>query len=99
MLNLQNLKKVLVLAPHTDDGELGCGGFITKLIENNVEVFYVAFSTAEESVPPGFPKDIFAVRAAPGLREIFFSGVSLARWPPKSRPGVSGHGLNGRQED
>ncbi len=51
-------KNVLVLAPHTDDGELGAGGFIAKLIEENSEVTYVAFSTAEESVPFGFPKDI-----------------------------------------
>jgi len=49
---------VLVLAPHTDDGELGCGGLISKLIENGTEVYYVAFSTAEESVPKGFPKDV-----------------------------------------
>lgn len=50
--------KVLVLAPHTDDGELGAGGFISKLIENGSNVYYAAFSTAEESVPEGFPKDI-----------------------------------------
>lgn len=49
---------VLVLAPHTDDGELGAGGFIAKLIEQGSDVTYVAFSTAEESVPDNFPKDI-----------------------------------------
>lgn len=53
-----NFKKVLVLAPHTDDGELGAGGFISKLIEEGAEVFYLAFSTAEESVPEGFSKDV-----------------------------------------
>ena len=53
-----NFKKVLVLAPHTDDGELGAGGFISKLIDEGAEVFYMAFSTAEESVPEGFPKDV-----------------------------------------
>lgn len=53
-----NFKKVLVLAPHTDDGELGAGGFINKLVEEGAEVFYMAFSTAEESVPEGFPKDV-----------------------------------------
>lgn len=53
-----DFKKVLVLAPHTDDGELGAGGFISKLIEEGAEVFYMAFSTAEESVPEGFPKDV-----------------------------------------
>ncbi len=50
-------KKILVLAPHTDDGELGCGGTIAKAIKAGGDVYYAAFSTAEESVPPGFPKD------------------------------------------
>lgn len=50
--------RILVLAPHIDDGEIGCGGSIAKFIEEGKEVFYVAFSTAEESVPVGYPKDI-----------------------------------------
>ena len=53
-----SIKNVLVLAPHTDDGELGAGGTISKLVENNVNVYYAAFSTAEQSVPVGFEKDI-----------------------------------------
>lgn len=55
---LKNIKKVLVLAPHTDDGELGAGGIIAKLIESGSKVYYAAFSTAEESVPNHLPKDI-----------------------------------------
>lgn len=57
---------ILVLAPHTDDGELGAGGFIAKLIEGGACVTYAAFSTAEESVPDHLPKDILKteVRAA-----------------------------------
>lgn len=51
-------KSILVLAPHTDDGELGVGGTLTKIIRMGGDVTYVAFSTAEESVPEGFPKDI-----------------------------------------
>lgn len=51
-------KEILVLAPHTDDGELGLGGTINKMIEEGANVTYIAFSTAEESVPKGFPKDI-----------------------------------------
>lgn len=53
-----NPKKILVLAPHTDDGELGCGGTIVKFIENGSKVYYAAFSTAEESVPDGFDRNI-----------------------------------------
>lgn len=55
---LNRCKNVLVLAPHTDDGELGLGGTINYLVEQGKNVLYVAFSTAEESVPEGFPKDI-----------------------------------------
>lgn len=55
---IQNCDNVLVLAPHTDDGELGLGGTINRLITEGKNVTYIAFSTAEESVPEGFPKDI-----------------------------------------
>lgn len=48
---------VLILAPHTDDGEFGCGGTISWLLEKGKNVFYVAFSSAEKSVPEGMPKD------------------------------------------
>ena len=51
-------KKILVLAPHTDDAELGCGGTIAKFLEDGSEVFVAVFSTAEESVPKGSPQDI-----------------------------------------
>jgi len=52
-----NNKRVLILAPHTDDGELGAGGTIAKMLELGCEVFYAAFSTAEESLPAEFPKN------------------------------------------
>jgi len=60
-MNLENFKTVLVLAPHTDDGELGAGGTIHRLIQSGSNVHYVAFSTAEESVPEGFPKNILEI--------------------------------------
>jgi len=50
--------KILLLSPHTDDGELGCGATISKLIDQGKEVYYVAFSACEQSVLPQFPKDI-----------------------------------------
>lgn len=55
---LSKYNNILVLAPHTDDGELGLGGTINYLIEQGKNVVYAAFSTAEQSVPEGFPKDI-----------------------------------------
>ena len=53
-------KRVMVLAPHTDDGEFGCGGAIARFLEEGVEVFYTAFSICEQSVPNGFQEDILA---------------------------------------
>jgi LmbE family N-acetylglucosaminyl deacetylase len=50
-------KRALVLAPHTDDGEFGCGGTIARLLETGAEVRYVAFSIATRSLPPGFAPD------------------------------------------
>lgn len=55
---ITNFKNVLVLAPHTDDGELGAGATIHKLIGQGCNVDYVAFSAAEDSVPEGFDKDV-----------------------------------------
>jgi len=50
--------RVLVLAPHTDDGEFGCGGTIAKWTEEGHHVSYVAFSCAEKSVPVDFSPDV-----------------------------------------
>jgi N-acetylglucosamine malate deacetylase 1 len=50
-------KKILVLAPHTDDGELGCGGSIVKFIEEGAQVSYVAFSICTKSLPPHLAPD------------------------------------------
>jgi LmbE family N-acetylglucosaminyl deacetylase len=40
----------MILAPHTDDGELGGGGTIAKLSAEGKEVFYVAFCTNSKAL-------------------------------------------------
>ena len=55
---MSRIDKVLILAPHTDDGEFGCGGSISRFIQEDKVIYYAAFSTAEESVPEPWPKDI-----------------------------------------
>lgn len=52
---------VLVLAPHTDDGEFGCGGTIARFVSEGARVVYVAFSAAEQSVLAHLPKDILRI--------------------------------------
>jgi len=54
-------KNVLILSPHTDDAELGAGGYISKLIREGHNILWVAFSTAEESLPEHLPKDTLKV--------------------------------------
>jgi LmbE family N-acetylglucosaminyl deacetylase len=49
-------RKVMVLAPHTDDGELGCGASVSKYVNEGKEVIYVAFSSCEQSLPAGLPE-------------------------------------------
>lgn len=56
----QSVRRVLVLSPHTDDAELGCGGTLARCLEAGVEVHVAAFSTAAESLPPGVPSDTLA---------------------------------------
>lgn len=53
-------KKVLALAPHTDDIELGCGGFLSKLKKENknVEIDAISFSSAQP-LSVGDPVDEF----------------------------------------
>jgi len=79
--------KILVLAPHTDDGELGCGGAIAKFsiakfLDDGMDVHYAAFSVAEDSVPDGFPKDILEieVKKAIGVLGIPKSNLHIYRY-------------------
>lgn len=55
-----NLKvtRALVISPHTDDGELGAGGTIAKLLAGGCEVYYLALSICEKSVPQGLDREI-----------------------------------------
>ena len=54
---MRRFERVVVLAPHADDGEFGCGATMARLTEDGSDVHYVAFSLAVRSLPPGFPTD------------------------------------------
>jgi N-acetylglucosamine malate deacetylase 1 len=70
-------ERVLVLAPHTDDGEFGCGGTMARLVDAGVEVRYVAFSIATRSLPEGFAPDTLAREVREATREIGIEEAGL----------------------
>ena len=78
-----NNEKILVLAPHTDDGEFGCGGSIARFIDQGAEVYYATFSLCEESVPDGFSKDVLAkeLRRATKVLGISESNLLIFGYP------------------
>ena len=49
--------KILIISPHTDDVELGCGGAIRRFCEQGTEAYYVALSDCQDAIPEGFDKD------------------------------------------
>src|SRR5260370_37354738 len=72
---MKSIQRVLLLAPHTDDAELGCGGTIARLLREGEDVFVAAFSTAEESLPP---------EASPTrLRDEFLAALQTLGVPPE----------------
>ena len=70
-------ERVLVLAPHTDDGEFGCGGTMARLVEAGVDVRYVAFSIATRSLPEGFPPDTLAREVREATAELGIPEANL----------------------
>ncbi len=53
-------ERIMIISPHTDDGELGYGGTMAK-IKDKAEMYYIAFSSCEASVPKNFPDDILKI--------------------------------------
>ncbi len=70
-------ERVLVLAPHTDDGEFGAGGTMARLVEAGSQVRYVAFSIATRSLPEGFPPGTLAGEVKEATAELGIAPENL----------------------
>jgi len=85
---MDQFQRILVLSPHTDDGELGCGGTLSRFVSEERCVFYAAFSSAEKSIPPGFERDALKkeVRQATAVIRIPPSQLTLLDYPVRDFP-------------
>ena len=70
-------KTILVLTPHTDDGELGAGASITKWIEQGIRVVYAAFSSCKTITLEGFPNDILTSEVKEATKILGILGEDL----------------------
>ena len=73
--------KILILSPHTDDGEFGCGASIARFVKEGKEVHYAAFSIAEDSVPDPFPRDILATEVEEATKVLGISKLHISTYP------------------
>jgi LmbE family N-acetylglucosaminyl deacetylase len=74
---IEQWRRALVLAPHTDDGEFGCGGTMARLVDGGCDVRYVAFSIATRSLPEGFPPDTLAREVREATSELGIPEANL----------------------
>lgn len=87
-------KRILVLGPHTDDGEWGAGASICKWIEQGHLVWYAAFSAAEESVRDGFATDVLRAEIPVAIQALGMQASNLkvfqhrVRYFPRDRQDI-----------
>lgn len=70
MFNLRQGARVLLLAPHTDDVEICCGGAVARMARAGCDLKYIAFSDCQESVPDGFPNNTLSLEARAATAEL-----------------------------
>lgn len=82
-----NKTKVLVLAPHTDDGELGCGASIVRFLNEGKTVYYATFSLCKESLQEGLEsdtleKELYAATEVLGIKKenLFLADFEVRRF-------------------
>jgi len=80
--------RILVLSPHPDDGELGCGATLVKYLEEGKEVYYIGLTACENTIPEGFPKDCIVKEChkATGIIGIPRSNVTVHNFRNKEFP-------------
>lgn len=79
-------ERVLALGAHTDDIELGCGAFLSRLQREGAAISVMAFSRAEQSLGEGMAPDILEHEfrnsmAVIGVTDVYVGKVPVRRFP------------------
>jgi LmbE family N-acetylglucosaminyl deacetylase len=85
---MKDIKSILVLAPHPDDGEFGAGASIQKWASEGIRVHYVAFSPCIKSLPKGSLADTLhtEMQAATKVLGIAPEDLSMGDFPVREFP-------------
>ncbi|MBU1249446.1 MAG: PIG-L family deacetylase [Proteobacteria bacterium] len=77
-----NWKRILVLSPHPEDGELGCGASVVRFLEEGRDVFWVTFTIAEQSTHPPFDPDAqkFEMQRSTGILGVKPENIEVHNW-------------------
>ncbi len=80
--------RVLIVTAHADDAEEALGGTMVRLQEEGHEIYYVAFSICEDSVPEGFPRDILYAECLEATKRLGVSAdnIVIGRLPVRHLP-------------
>ena len=74
-----------MLSSHVDDGELGCGGTISRFIEEGSEVIYMAFSSAKESIVGDdkeiTTKELHKAMKVYGIKDSYVLTIPVRKFP------------------
>ena len=85
---MKGIDRILVLAPHPDDGEFGAGATLNKLSAAGARIHYVAFSPCVKSLPEGSaPNRLFAeLNQAASRLGIAADDIHLLDYPVRDFP-------------
>ena len=84
---MKRYDRVLALGAHTDDIELGCGAFLSRLQREGSEIAVAAFSRAEDSLPSDMPLDTLEIEFRRSMKHlgltdsVYVVDVPVRRFP------------------
>jgi LmbE family N-acetylglucosaminyl deacetylase len=76
---MNDFESILVLAPHADDAEFGCGGTIARFLEEGRDVYYAVFSKAVRSLEENLPEDTLIQELTAARQALGFTAIDTER--------------------